>query len=271
MTTAQLEIAQGVCRGRICVVGDDRQAIYAFRGADSASLDRLKMELNAVELGLTTTYRCGKSIVREAAALVPDFTAGSNNPEGEVITMLTKKMFAEASTGDFILSRLNAPLVSTAMRLLRAGKRTRIAGRDIGAGLKTLIRKFRARSINELVTRISAWEEKEIKRLTAAKREARIEGVRDQAEMLISLTENAKSVSDVEDRIEALFTDDGLGQAGVITCSSVHRSKGLEANRVFVLRDTLRNHNQEELNIVYVAITRAKATLVMVSNLAVAV
>lgn len=30
MTVAQLEIAQGVCRGRICVVGDPNQAIYGF-------------------------------------------------------------------------------------------------------------------------------------------------------------------------------------------------------------------------------------------------
>jgi superfamily I DNA/RNA helicase len=82
--------------------------------------------------------------------------------------------------------------------------------------------------------------------------------------MLISLTDGAKSVDDVIGRIEALFTDDGLGAAGVITCSSVHRAKGLEAERVFVLRDTIRDHNQEERNIHYVAITRAKRELVFV-------
>lgn len=75
MTTVQLALARGACSGRIAVVGDDRQAIYGFRGADSESLDRLKAELQATELGLTVTYRCGKAIVERAQRLVPDFEA----------------------------------------------------------------------------------------------------------------------------------------------------------------------------------------------------
>jgi len=151
------------------------------------------------------------------------------------------------------------------MSLLRAGKRTRVAGRDIGAGLKTLVRKFKARSVPEFLTRVAAWEEREVVRLTAAKRDpAKIDAVHDQAEMLTSLSDGAKNVDEITARIEALFTDDGLGDQGLVTCSSVHRAKGLEANRVFVLRDTLRTNSVEEDNISYVAITRAKLSLVYV-------
>lgn len=277
MTTAQLEIAQGVCRGRICVVGDDRQAIYGFRGADSGSLDRLKTELNAAELGLTTTYRCGRVIVELARTLVPDFAAGAENPEGEVQELAGDQLTLTASAGNFILSRLNAPLVGIAMQLLRAGKRTRIAGRDIGAGLKALIRKLKATSVPNLLTKIGTWEAREVHRLEAilsaskngkrATLEAKIEAVHDQAEMLVSLTDSAKNVVEVEARIDALFVDDGLGDATVVTCSSVHRSKGLEADRVFVLADTLRSNTREEENICYVAYTRAKRTLVMVRGM----
>ena len=274
MTKAQLEIAQGICRGRIVVVGDDKQAIYGFRGADSGSLDRLKNELNAVEHPLNITYRCAQAIVREAQRFVPDFAAGDENPEGSVESLDFEKLTQSAGPGDFVLSRVNAPLVSVAMSLLRAGKRTRIAGRDIGAGLISLVKKFKATSVPNLIDKITKWEAREIERLSKrynGKTDhptfiSRSDAIHDQAEMLTSLTDNAPNVREVETRIQALFTDDGLGAAGMITCSSVHKSKGLEAERVFVLTDTLRSTNDEERNICYVAVTRAKSTLVYVTK-----
>lgn len=265
MTMAQLEIAQGICKGRICVVGDDRQAIYGFRGADSGALGRLKKELRAKELGLTITRRCPKRIVALAAEIVPDFEAAPEAPEGEILRITEEQLVPMAGPGDFILSRLNAPLVSHAMKLLRAGKRTCVAGRDIGAGLKSLVRKLKGRSIPDFLSKVAAWEEREVARLKSAKKEDRIEAITDQAEMLVSLTDGAKSVDALIDRIDGLFTDDGLGALGVITCSSVHRSKGLEADRVFILEHTLRDDSLEEMNIRYVAITRTKRTLVWVT------
>ena len=274
MTVTQLEIAQGVCKGRIVVIGDDKQAIYGFRGADSDSLNRLSRELSAKELGLKTTYRCAQAIVREAQRFVPDFVAGDNNPEGEVSTLHIDKLVNDAAAGNFILSRINAPLVSIAMKLLRSGKRTRIAGKDIGAGLIALVRKFRARSVPELLGKIRSWETREVERLDAQARgakngrlstlQSKIDAIHDQAEMLTSLTDGARNVDEILTRITGLFTDDGLGDAGVITCSSVHKAKGLEADKVYVLKDTLRSHSDEENNIAYVAITRAKLHLVYV-------
>lgn len=277
-TAAQLEMMQRVCRGRIAVVGDDRQAIYGFRGADSESLDRLKTELGAAELGLTTTYRCGRAIVALAATIVPDFRAGADNPEGIVRNLDIAKLTAEASNGDFILSRVNAPLVSVAMKLLRDGKRARIKGRDIGKALCGLVRKLATGTAREsvpmLIDRIGSWKDKETARLlpqlnresSRAAAESKMAAIEDQAETLINIAEGATSVSEVMNRIDHLFTDDGLGAAGIITCSSVHKAKGLEADRVFVLAKTLRGGSREEENIRYVAITRAKSELVMVTE-----
>jgi superfamily I DNA/RNA helicase len=267
MTLAQLEIAQGISNGRIAVVGDDRQAIYGFRGADSDSLNRLRRELNATELKLTVTYRCGSDIVAEAARLVPDFQCGASHT-GTIDSLDTDKMIEVIGNGDFLLSRTNAPLVSTAFALLRMGKRARIAGRDIGAGLKAIVRKLNRGNIGieTMIERIDTWKVREVRRFEKAKREAQIEQTIDKAETLMVIAHESKSVADMESRIDGLFTDDGLGHAGVITCSSVHRAKGLEANRVFVLDFTLypRGVNREEENIEYVAVTRAKHHLTRV-------
>ncbi len=283
MNACQLAIAQGLCRNNLVVVGDDRQAIYGFAGADSGSLDRLKAALTADELPLNVTYRCGKQIVAVAQALVPDFEAGEANGEGEVLTLgfgpdgqpNGDTLVAAAGPGDFVLSRVNAPLVSVAMRFLRAGKRTKIAGRDVGEGLVSLVRKLKGRSVPDFLAKVAAWERRELDRFAPALAKAtngrrktieqKMDAVTDKAGMLAHLADGAKNVVEIEDRIVALFTDDGLGDKGLIVCSSVHKSKGKEADRVFVLRDTLRTGGEED-NIAYVAITRAKRTLVWVGG-----
>lgn len=275
MTVAQLEIAKRVCKGRIAVVGDRNQAIYGFRGADSESIDKLKRELRAGELGLTTTYRCGRAIVRVAQRLVPSFTAGPHNPEGLVRAISDDRLFDEAAPGDFVLSRLNAPLVKIAMTLWGIGKRTRIVGKDIGASLKGLVKRLSKKegascTVRIFLDRLSTWKNEETERaltiMNQGKREAKLELIDDQSSMISNFAEGAASMSEILARIDALFTDDGSGASGFITCSSVHKAKGLEANRVFVLRPTLRNWNNEENNIRYVAITRAKQELVWVGG-----
>jgi len=90
--------------GRLIAVGDDRQAIYGFTGADSDALDLIANELGSTALPLTVTYRCPKAVVKEANKIlnrctkpvkwqgVPDLVAHETAPEGKVSsieTMLT--------------------------------------------------------------------------------------------------------------------------------------------------------------------------------------
>lgn len=270
MTEAQLELARRCCKrgGRICVVGDDRQAIYGFRGADSAALDNLKRALKAAELGLTVTRRCPQRIVTLAQALVPDFEAAPEAPEGQILRCDADSMIAGASEGDFILSRTNAPLVKICLALLKRGVRARVKGRDIGRGIQALVRKLAPASLAALEGLLTEWASHETERALAklpeGPRETRIDFVNDQAAVILALAEGADSLDALDRRIADLFTDEG--EARVVMCSSVHKAKGLEAKRVYRLVGTFRDGSTEEQNITYVAITRVQETLVEVSG-----
>jgi len=84
--------------------------------------------------------------------------------------------------------------------------------------------------------------------------------------MIRALAENSKDMSDLQNRIEWLFEDNP--DAGQIICSSVHKAKGLETERVFLLQESLyrRGVTPEENNLEYVAVTRAKSHLTIVTG-----
>lgn len=271
MNAAQILLARGSCRGRIAVVGDDRQAIYGFRGADSTSIDRLKAELRAVELPLTITYRCPRAIVALAADIVPDYTAAPGAPVGVVTACPSTAIPKLCVPGDFVLSRKNAPLTGICLAILRSGKRAKIEGKDIGERLVGIVRKLKAKSIPDLLTRLGRWLEKESARAMRTKHpEEKIDKLKDEVETICGLAAGLSGPRELETRIEALFDDsEGDGNVAVV-CSSIHRSKDLESDRVFLLVDTLyprKRNDIEERNIHYVGLTRAKRELTLVSGL----
>lgn len=270
MNAAQLMLAQLSCRGRLVIVGDPRQGIYGFRGADTASFERFKTELHGKVLPLTVTYRCPKRVVAEAKTIVPDYEAAPTAPEGIVRGLGSKSLVAEAAPTNFILSRSNAPLVTVCLKLLRSGKRAIVRGKkDVGLGLLKLVEKLKARDLGGLMGKLDKWEEKTLKMLRSQKKvsESAVEFVADQAQTIRELSEGLTSMGELKARMETLFSDNDVGNS--VVCSSVHKAKGLEAEKVFVLASTLypgKRHDIEEENIHYVAVTRAKAELVLVEG-----
>lgn len=278
MNACQLFLAQGVVKkkGRIVVVGDDRQAIYGFRGADSNAIDRLKAELNAGELPLSTTYRCPRLVVREAQRIVPDYEAAPGCPDGIVRDAHIAQIVSQVGPGDFILSRSNAPLVKTCLMLLKNNVRARIEGRDIGKRLENIAKNVSKGDsympLPDFIGLLMTWRDREFAKAMKADKESRAQSVMDQAETLQVLSEDLddNTVNGLKGRIDYLFGD-AAKQAGVVVCSTVHKAKGLETDKVFILRDTLypgKNSRAkiEEQNIEYVAITRAMKELVWVNG-----
>lgn len=265
LNRAQLEIVVRAAgdKGRIVAVGDRRQAIYGFRGADSQAIPRMIDRLGAKVLPLSITYRCPQKVVREAQRLVPTIEEAPTASEGIVRSASEDELFAKAAPGDFVISRTNAPLISLAWRWLASGRKAIIRGRDIASGLSAFVRQADAYKTSELVALVEKWRADESGRLAARGRPA--DHVDDKADCLIAICEGCETCEEVLEKLERLFGD--RNEAGAILLSSTHRSKGLEADRVWLLRDTYRAaEGGEEANLLYVAITRAKRELIYVKE-----
>jgi hypothetical protein len=194
---------------------------------------------------------------------VPDIQSAPNAKEGRVETISDKDFLNKVKPGDFILSRINAPLIYHCLALLRMGVPANIAGKDVGANLTYMIKKSEAKTVVEFLAWLDGWKKSEIARLQAKHRDPIL--ILDKAACLEALCENERSLENVKDNIKELFHD-GDDSTRVI-CSSIHKSKGLERDRVFLLVNTLRRElNTEENNICYVAWTRAKDMLFLVKK-----
>lgn len=257
--------------GKIIAVGDRFQSIYGFRGADPRSMDRLAADWNMVELPLDVSYRCGTAIIDAAQKIVGVDTikAREGAEAGEITTAKLEDLPDMAQEGDMILCRMNAPLVPVALKILKAGKKAQIRGRDIGAQLASLVRRARASDVRELLTYIADWKADRVGKLVAAKKsETAIQAVEDQAETLAAIAEECTTVADVLGRLSALFDDEREG----VCLSTVHKAKGLESDTVFILGPELLpapwakspSEMEQERNIHYVATTRAMRRLINV-------
>lgn len=270
LNAAQLWLAKSACiaGGRIIAIGDPKQAIYAWRGADREAMPRIIEQLNAKVLPLSVTYRCAQSIVEYIKGIVPgldDLECRPGAPEGEVRTFEWDQCMSPsgARPGDFILSRLNAPLMPVAMHFLTHGIPCTVAGKDIGRNLSTLARKSEAHTTNELHRWLIDYKGKEHERLAKADQLEHFADVNDRVEALLTIAEDCTTVDEVCARIEGMFSDET--ETGAIICSTVHKAKGLERERVFMLMNTFRpGHSEEEDNIYYVACTRSKTKLFLV-------
>lgn len=263
LNLAQIILALAAVKnnGRIFAVGDPEQSIYSFRGAAADAMDVVREQLQAKVLPLSITYRCARKIVEVCKEVVPDFEAAENAEEGYFGYVDYEEMVKCLEGGEFVLSRTNAPLMKLCMRLLKENKRANIAGRDFGKNLIYTINRSECKTVPEFLNYIEDWGEEECTRLAAKKRDTSF--VKDKVECFVTICEGAKTLQQVVDRINEMFSDE-TGHS-MTTLSTVHKSKGLEKDVVYMLTSTFKKgKNKEEDNIYYVACSRAKKELYFV-------
>lgn len=263
--------------GRLIAVGDAAQAIYGFRGADSDALDLIADEFSAVRFPLSISYRCPRAIVQLAQDYSSNIEAADNAIDGTVAypARFTVKQF---QADDLVMCRNSAPIIAAAYKCLVQRIPVQVMGREIGNGLKALIRKVSTtrQTLDELPARISAWQTKEIEAATAKRQEWRVQAITDKAEAILMLIDSmtpqdrARGVDGLLAIIDSLFSD----KASAVKMSTIHKAKGLEARRTFILDGHLMpskyakqpHQLQQEANLTFVAITRSLDTLTYITS-----
>lgn len=272
LTPAQAELVARIKAARYTFVGDRRQAIYMFRGADIYSVDNIIKHYECTELPLSVCYRCSKAVVRRAQSIAPEIEFHADAPEGLDCEITPADFIKTVGPRDFVLCRTTAPLVSECLRAIREGKKAGIRGREIGSFLLDFIDSIPYNG-DESGLLLEAAVSYVAEKSESAQRGGRADAVvllADQLDTLRVLVEASPTVDGVRSRIEELFSDTVEG----ITFMTIHKAKGLETENVFILRPDLIPHKlattYEQLvvedNLLFVAITRAKLNLYWVTN-----
>lgn len=269
--------------GRLVGVGDLHQAIYGWRGAIGAKVFAEIETGGAQRMPLTTTFRCSQAVVREAQALVPGIMPAATALPGSVthvdlgtaIGTLTDPNYHTLNTEDrratsFVLSRTNAELIRVALELYGEDVDFDFLGaEEILSPLKQLVEKFDKSSKDRFFNNLTTWHQVEMARAEKQHASAWADRIEDQYKILLLLNDYSPHPS----RIHSMLIDIcGRVTNAAITLSSVHKAKGLEADVVYLMRQTFHRHqpgrrelpSQEELNVEYVAITRSRNMLVWI-------
>jgi len=263
LSEVQLRLLMALVRAgaRVVAVGDRFQRIYEFRGVKHDTFDRLIAMLDALVLPLSITYRCGRAIVDEVRKRfwhIP-LEAGPSNPAA-VVEHFTALPVAALLPGDMVISRSNAPLLAACIEALRRGIPSAILGKDFAKAMlepltrakkevgtvgtpKQTVEAIRARLIHDLQEQAEAAEEIG---------EDAGEFV-DRIECYQMLFAGCSSIEEVERLLTRSHVDKTTSRQ--VTFTTVHKAKGLEARRVYVLLHTFHAADQ---NLLYVALTRGK-------------
>jgi superfamily I DNA/RNA helicase len=268
--------------GRIIFVGDPHQAIFGFTGADSESMNKIKDRFKTTVLPLTYSFRCPQSVVQFVRQWVshieahPDAPIGFAPPmDGATITH-TEMMNKGLTPEDAILCRNNAPLVELFFAFLAKGIACHIEGKDdVGAAIVRLVNKFpKVRKLDALRDKLEAYKEKEVAKLLKKGKEDKVDRLTDIVDAIFALMgalPATANVADLKQKVDDMFADTPEGKKPAnLTLTTSHKAKGREWKRVFWYGRNRWNPSkyarqpwqmEQEINLMYVAGTRAKSEL----------
>ena len=251
--------------------------LYAFSGSDPNSFDALKSLPNTISLPLSISYRCADKIVSYAKELVPTIEKNNDGRDGIIEEVAN---IDEVEDGDMVICRNNAPLMQIYNSFIKDGKKCFIRGKDIGNNLKRLAKNTNKENLgrdlstdgvfvrlysNLFDTRDSLILHNNID-IDTAMESSLVSNKLDMIKALEVLSEGLNTTDELINKIADVFSD---RKKNGIALSTIHKAKGLEADRVFIACKSLMPSKRakkdweikQEYNLMYVAYTRAKNLL----------
>lgn len=304
LTKEQFDVLEQICgSGNIFVVADDDQSIYGFRGAEPKNLFKFKDKYKTcIIFNMSRNYRSTQSIVKFSKRIISknkerfEKNLFSLNEEGEKIKIMSfnnivtqsiyvnneiKKLKKHNSDMTFgVLFRNNYSAIIPKLILSLNNIKFKNEERGISTSDIVLIKKF--------VDEIRKEERKYIfvpsphksflkmlendfeRKFYEKCKEIGKEGIYKDIIMLFFefLCRNVISINDLIEILEKM--DEGTNDSN-ISMSTIHSSKGLEFDAVFIIdmikgvfpSDSIMDEQllEEERRLFYVAVTRAKQRL----------
>lgn len=255
--------------GKVAFVGDTRQSIMGFAGADTSMMEKLRNKFDCTVFPISYTFRCPRAVVNAVVngGHHETIKAWSGAKDGIFDDDATYDIHGYEN-GTMLLARRNASLIPFAIKAYKAGRQVSVLGELIEQKMLGILRNKDCKTICELRSDLLDEQAKKVTKLQQAANPSAsaIEFINDLYDTLISIINECTLVSQVEKMIIELFRL----KANSLVYSSMHRSKGREADRVVILDSTrmtldLSKMNDEEIqqekNLVYVAMTRPKHQL----------
>ena len=282
LNAAQREITRRIMKpnARALFVGDVAQAIYGFRGADSESMQTIAKEFNCTPLQLSISYRCPKSVVELARTIVPVIEP-SDTADNGTISRPTVWNATDFQTTDLVMCRNTAPLITLAYKMIGQRIGVQIMGREIGKALENLVKKILGArgTLDTLPQKLETYQERETAKARAKRQDAKIQAIQDKVASIFAILDGMTQ-QEIDGGVPALlkcisdlFVKDDEKKP-VTTLATIHKAKGLEADRAIILDYGLLPSKyatqewqlQQERNLQYVAITRAKSELIFIDS-----
>ena len=260
-------------------VGDKYQSIYGFSGAYSQSFQRFIEKPNTIELPLDICYRCPPSVIADANKVYDVLIPFKTEEETSVVNMLYSKSDEQILDGGLVICRNTTPLIEMYFKLLGSGRKAVIKGEDILGKFARLVQKNKFKTISQVSHQFGKELDAQNKNIKFAEENGEEMHINEEKKRYFLIQQDYQNFTLFTEKLcesplqtmESFYSYflqifNQIPDERTITLCTIHKSKGLEADYVYILFEDLipspfaksSQQTEQEKNLMYVARTRAR-------------